>query len=408
MTIPTVAILPTKPETGKTFLLDHDLLSLKNTQRRLAGRLALVPKIDLDAYRFRAVIDWIEFRVYLGRTTQAQHVQDVLRRRLDRNGFIYPQDLGPGKTFSICTIKVQEPGSLALISAIHRDLVDTFAEIRPSQITGIEISVDAYPRRDSDEARAILVGGLQRTIWTDRDIWSKPNSRPRMVFGRGEKQTIKLSREPEKDETIASRSVPDNHEVPFIDSTMYLGAKEGDDVMIRVMEKIRDKQRPDGSFDALTDDQKRPRIEVTLKGQELAGLGLTDVPSLERFEVTKIKKRYFQFRLPTFAWTQNPKRPIEVLSNMREEWRARTFLKAGITGLMAMDASNASIRKNMMPRVRATLKLMAGPHAPASVKGSPRIAPAFSSWEKLNSKVDVAFQSLSKREKTAWEAIAQR
>lgn len=229
-----------------------------------------------------------------------------------------------------------------------------------------------------------------------------------MVFGRGKKETLKLSPGPEMDATIGSSSAPDNHQAPMIDATLYLGAREGDDVMIRIMDKVMDKQRPDGSFDALTGDQKRARIEVTLKGQELAELGLTDVPSVEGFEVTKIKKRYFQFRLPTFAWTQNPKRPIEALNNTREEWRARTFVNAGITGLMAMDASNTSIRKNMVPRVRATLKMMAGPHAPAGLKGSPRLAPAFSSWEKLNSKVDVAFQSLSKREKTAWEAMAQR
>ncbi|OJH42989.1 hypothetical protein IE00_19375 [Paracoccus sp. SM22M-07] len=52
-------------------VLQYEPLALSNTQRRLKNRTALVPILNLDEYRFRTVIDWIEFRVQLARPTQA-------------------------------------------------------------------------------------------------------------------------------------------------------------------------------------------------------------------------------------------------------------------------------------------------------------------------------------------------
>ena len=266
-------------------------------------------------------------------------------------------------------------------------------------MTAVEVSVDAYPRQPSDEARATLLGALQRTIWTDRDIWSNPNSRPRMAFGRGKKMTVKLSPEPGMDSTDLSRLVPDNHVVPFVDATMYIGARDDDDVMIRIMDKVKDKQRPDGTFDALPDDRKRVRIEARLKGIALLPLGITDVPSLRRMKITSIKKRYFQFRLPTFAQSK-PTSAADVMHNTKEVCRARAFLRSGITALMAMDAASADYRQTLLPGLTNTLRARKSSGARASA--GKRLAAAFVSWDGLNRKVDAAFQQLHKREETAW------
>jgi hypothetical protein len=102
-----------------------------------------VPDIDLAAFSFRAVYDWIEFEVHLGRTTQAQHVQSVLRRHLDRNSHIIPTDPGLGDTFTRCAIKVQDPPNMAIVAQIHRDLVGIYGEAAVSRVTAIELSVDA-------------------------------------------------------------------------------------------------------------------------------------------------------------------------------------------------------------------------------------------------------------------------
>lgn len=399
MNIPTTSTLRSKKPTARSYRLHFDLLETNSIQRRLRHQKVLVPAINLDTYRFRTVIDWIEFRIHLGRVTQVQHVQQVLRKHLDRDSFIAPENLGEGKTFTTCSIRIQEPSSLALIATIHQDLANTFGEAAGSRVTAVEVSVDAYPREPSDEARATLLGALQRTIWTDRDIWSNPNSRPRMAFGRGKKETMKLSPEPDMDSTDLSRMVPENHVVPFVDATMYIGARDDDDVMIRIMDKVKDKQRRDGSFDALPDDRKRVRIEATLKGLALLSLGVTDLPSLRRMKITSIKKRYFQFRLPTFEQPK-PASAADVMHNTKEVWRARAFLRSGITGLMAMDAASADYRQTLLPGLTRTLRAMKSSDARTSA--GKRLAPAFVSWEGMNKKVDAAFQQLNKREETAW------
>ena len=172
MHLPTIAILPfAKSPATPPLMLNHDAVALKNSQARLRGRTALVPDIDLGSWKFRAVIDWIEFRMHFSRGTQVQHVQDVLRRFLGRNGDITREDKGPGDVFSVCTIKVQEPKNLALITTTHQALVDTFGGATGARVTGIEISFDAYPCKPSNDARSTLLAVMQRTIWTTRDIW---------------------------------------------------------------------------------------------------------------------------------------------------------------------------------------------------------------------------------------------
>ena len=98
--------------------------------------------------------------------------------------------------------------------------------------------------------------------------------------------------------------------------------------MVRIMDKVKDKQRPDGSFTEFFDD-KRVRIEVTLSEAELDRLGITNIQSLRYLKLAAFQRRYFQFKLPTFD-LQNVG-----LHRALEGWRADTYLKAGLTGLMA-------------------------------------------------------------------------
>lgn len=406
MNLPTTATLATFDTNKQIFPLEHDLTPLAKVQRRLAGRVAMVPVVNLSAYRFRALIDWIEFRVHLARATQVQHLQKVLRRHLDRDSHIEPESLAAGNAFTACTIRVQEPASLALVATLHQDILNTFGEAAASRVTAIEISVDAYPRRPADQARWTLQGALQRTIWTGRDIWSSPDSRPRMFGANGKLEKLTppppdeaLKKKLEHDDELLNAIVPEHHLPPVIDGTMYLGAQY-DDVMIRIMDKVKDKQRPNGTFDALADHQKRTRIEVALKRIELPALGITDVPSLHRMKITSIKKRYFQFRLPTFSHRSAISSGADVMRNTKDVWRARTYLRSGIVGLMAMDAATDAFKGTELPRVRQTLKVLM-PRLPRSLGGT-RLAADFVSWEELNQKVDVAFRQLEKREKTAW------
>lgn len=408
MTLPTEAELPYAKTATAPLTLTHAVVALKNTQARLAGRLALLPDVSLEDYRFRAVTDWLQFRMHLGRPTQARYVQDVLRQFLTRDSRIVPLDIGPGDVFSLCTIKVQEPASFARMVEIHQRLVDTFGEASTSQVTGVEFSIDAYPHAPSNTARALLLGAMQRTIWTDRDILSKPNSRPRTIFG-DEKAVFKLS--PPTDQEAArgrfsrgkerlNRIVPHHHDSPFLDGTMVVGAVE-DDVMIRVMDKIIDEQNPKKAAKTLTADEQRVRIEVTLKEGELKDLGVHDLYSLATLKLVALQKRYFQFRLPTFSWRDNPQTGSDVLNNTQEEWRAETYLRSGVTGMVAMETARAEHMAVARKGAKDVLTAMGKQMTPTS-----RRAANFVSYKALNRKVTDALSGLARREASAWKRLS--
>ena len=400
MTLPTIADLPFAKTPTPSLKLSHRLVPVAFNQARFHGRRMLVPDLDLADYRFRALIDWIEFQMQFNRGVQVQQLQPVMLRFFGRNAHIVAEDAGPGGVFTRCRIKVQEPPNLATVAKAHSALVSAFGDAGHSCMTGIEISIDAYPKTPCQIARAKLLGVMQRTIWTERDIWTQPNSRPRSVFG-GAKETFKLSPGPEMDLNGDRRTAPEQHMVPVLDGTMLLGAKD-DRVMIRVMDKVIDRQRPDGTHLRLTENEKRVRIEATLRGIELAAAGLMMMSSLHRFRFIAVQKRYFRFKLPTF----NPRQPIskgvDLAHNRDQALRAETYLRAGITGLMVretvMDVRRAQVRR----QVNRALKAMG---RPAQKHQAARRAPAFVSYEDMNRRVVIALQHLDKREQTAWKRM---
>lgn len=64
MWLPTLAELPFYAVAKQPLHLDHEIIKLRNRQTRLEGRIALKPVLNLSGWKFDAVIDWMEFRVY--------------------------------------------------------------------------------------------------------------------------------------------------------------------------------------------------------------------------------------------------------------------------------------------------------------------------------------------------------
>ena len=403
--LPTTAHLPFADPTKVPGQLDHAEVSLKNKQCRLQCRSALIPQIDLEKYRFRAVIDWIEFRVHLGRGTQLQHLQDFLRPFLGRKPFIEREDKSAGDVFSICTIKIQEPAGLAHVTVIHQALIAKYGELAPSCVTGIEISLDAYAKNETAALRSLMVGVMQRTIWTNRDIWTNSNSRPRSIIGMKKVDVFKLLPRPDDIYDHMTKPTQELCKEPFADGTMYLGA-EDDDVMIRVMDKVKDGQHPDGTFIALTDQTSRARIEVTLKVAELLRIGLTDIASLRQFKLTEVQGRYFQFRLPTFAIRQNPKRTIDVISNNEEARRADAYLRSGNLAVMLRDEARLARWKTLKRRITNLTRASGGVSV---IKKTSRLSTnTFVAYRALDRKVAVAIRHLSAREERAWRKVTAK
>lgn len=402
MRLPTIAELPYTKTPRPALKLAHKLVPVRHTQARLRWRHVLEPDLDLGAYRFRAVVDWIRVRVAFARGTQRQHLQTILRPFLNQTCKIDAADMGPGDVFTRCAITIQEPTSLARVVKAQQALVAAYGEVEPAQITGIEISIDAYPKTGSQAARALLLGAMQRTIWTDRDIWTNPNSRPRSVFGSSERSVYKISPGPEHDLKGEKRILPQQHRAPALDATMVLGAQD-DAIMIRVMDKLLDRQHPDGSRDVLEEDQRRVRIEVMIQGAELPAIGLTGMDSLQRFRFITLQKRYFQFRLPTFDVRIPVTRGSDLVRHWSEARKAEIYLRGGVTALMSRDKGWENKLGRFRKKVRSTLIAMGKATTKRAVE---RRAPAFVSYEDLNRKVVDALQTLEKREQTAWNRFS--
>lgn len=406
MSIPTIAILPYRKVSRRALSLEYRVRPLEMPQRRFRNRYVMVPDIDLSSYRFQAVFDWIEFEVHFAQRTQAQHVQKVLRRFHERDSWIVPKDTGAGATFSSCTIKVQAPKSRATITAMHAALIDAYGEAARSRVTGIEVSVDIYPRKPSELARAKMLGVLQRSIWTDRDILAQANSYPRFVWGRGRKSQQKmlpvlrgLDAGNGAAKTSGDHYSPweqhELHHTPGLDTTMYLGAKT-DDVMIRIMDKVVDEQRPDQTKRDLDEKEKRVRIEVTLQGKALEEFGLSDVPTLDGFKVTTLQGDFFTFRLPTVVGpVQGQSDALHAVRVWLDRHRIEGYLKTGMVGLSAMDHGRDKRLKPVRRKVREQLK-KAGKPVLSSL--DERVAQSYCAYQDLNQRVAAAMRDLIKRE----------
>ena len=106
---------------------------------------------------------------------------------------------------------------------------------------------------------------MQRTVFTTRDIWSNPRSRPRTSIGLRtagleDLNNRKLLVEGDDGKPGVAYLRPENHRPAFVDGTMYFGDRDNDDVMIRVMDKVRDVQnREKGTYKIISETEKRVR-----------------------------------------------------------------------------------------------------------------------------------------------------
>ncbi len=88
-----------------------------------------------------------------------------------------------------------------------------------------------------------------------------------------------------------------------------------------------------------------------------------------------------------------------MLRNTQQDWRVRTYLNAGVTGLMGMDAAVDKHRKKIQPGVQKVLRRMN--LTPARTWAGKRLSAPVVSWAAMNKKVNAALRDLMKREATA-------
>ena len=328
---------------------------LRSSQARFTSRTTLTPQIELDAYRCRAVIDWIDIHFELSRPTQHWHINERIKKLTGRKEYAEALNTGAGMTASQYRLRVQEP-DLSSVRTVLEDLQKNYSLASPATICAIEISIDFYPKSPSDEARAKMHGVLVRHFFPTTRVLTNSRTWPRFMPGSLKSTDYVVSRnEGDASLDIGDRMTPGMDRQALYDSTYYVGERDSSRAFWRIQNKVLDKQnKAAGTRDKLPDDMKRTRIEVTLGEAGCREVGLDSLDDLGAAKITRLQKSFFQFMKPTFLDVRpNIHRagPVAVKRKV-EEYRKQRFFNAGVLGLQIRDGAREELRAIEMPNIR--------------------------------------------------------
>lgn len=379
--------------------LHYEPVELPNSQKRLDGRHALRPAIDLSSFKTRAVIDWFTLGVLLEKTTHFRWVQSEIAGLLGRPPFV-KNIFGKSNDASVgFDVTFQEPDIPTVLKAVAA--IDAKFRLAMSPIVrSIEISVDFTPKVPNELERARMARILMNHLLIQPDVITSLRDRPRTVWGRDERSIMRLlydSKHLTAEENKRFLIETERDREPFTDGTLEIGAKEAE-VRWRVMEKIIDRQNISaGTFVALDEADKRARIEVTLDRPEVEALGLTFLSDLAGLDFTRLQGRYFRFFLPTFSG-ESAHRPgrRSAFVHWRDRQRALKFGKTGSIGLKAMDEAcveqHTKLKRGVLNDLHSRdLRLPRDRRAGRGSTGS------FIAYEELNRRVRTALRNLGQR-----------
>lgn len=373
--------------------------TLRRSQARFAGRMALAPQIDLSAYRCAAVVDWIDVEFELSRRTQYWHLNNRIEKKTGRKEFLEPLDLGEGNTASRYKLRVQEP-DLELVRKVLADLKTEYGLATPPRIAGIEISVDFYPKSPSEEARARMHGVLVRHFFPTTRVLRTHRMWPRFMPGSIKPTDYTISRNKTDDSLdIGDRMSPHLDRIVLYGSTYYVGERDDPRAFWRIQNKVLDKQnKAAGTRDELADDEKRVRIEVTLGREGCREIGLERFTDLKALRITRLQKAFFQFMKPTFAViSPSSVRAASTATKRKVEgYRKERFLNAGVLGLQIREDARGELRTREMPTIRK-LHRESGTKMPARMRAGTGSYGTMVVYEELTRKVERALAALQSK-----------
>ncbi len=121
------------------------------------------------------VVDWIDVEFELGRPSQHWHLNDRIEALTGRKEYPEALDVGPGGTATRYRLRVQEP-DFGQLKGVLADIRSEYGFAAPALVVGIEVCIDAYPLRPSEEARARLHGVLVRHFFPTSPFLRSPSS----------------------------------------------------------------------------------------------------------------------------------------------------------------------------------------------------------------------------------------
>ena len=284
----------------------YDVVPTSYIQARFQSSVTYVPRIDLGDYKCSSKVDWIEIEVSLQRATQARHLSEALRTSTSS---VYARDhvtrSGTGVRF-LLTIQNPSPGSLDYIQHFLRRKWG----LDSVRLRGIEVAVDWIPRDYSDLARWQMVAVLFRHHFPHNFPHTTPladlrqlhggTTRPQFVIPGMIGQPRRIPDTDFKEEHVQTRVLRDHWDFDhYIDATVYRGYKTGP-IMFRIQNKVTDRRyRKHGTYEELSPVGRRARIEVVLRGEELAARDLASVDDVSAFRFERLQSELFNFRFPT-------------------------------------------------------------------------------------------------------------
>lgn len=373
--------------------------TLRKSQARLVNRTALTPQIDLEAYQCRAVVDWIDIQFELSRRTQYWKLNDRIEKLTGRKEYPEALDLGEGKTATRYKLRVQEP-DFRTVRRVLDDFESKYGFAVPARVTGIEISIDFYPLKPSEEARARMHGVLVRHFFPTTGVLTGKLKWPRFMPGSIKKTDYTVSRnESDSSLDIGARMTPGMDRPALYNSTYYVGERDDLRSFWRIQNKVLDKQnKAAGTRDELPEDKKRVRIEVTLGHEGCRKIGLIRFSDLETLPLTRLQKGFFQFMKPTFAIIRSGgARPGSAAVKRKvEEYRRERFLNVGVLGLQIREDAKEELRALHLPGIKRWHRTQ-GSKMPPKLRTGAGAYGTMIAYEELTRVVERALAGLQRR-----------
>lgn len=316
---------------GRT--IPYELRTDVKAQSRKRYRAELTPLVNLSDYTTRAVFDWIEVQVFLGRETTWQSVQNAVEKHYART----PRVTGPngetrykGHQFRI---RLHDPVP-RVIEACMDEIESRHGFVCRPELASIEISLDWYAKSGRAEDRDVMVGLLQRHFLPPQGVMERKYDQARCFTKVGDVRRTYRILEYSDSEAAHPELDLDYDEAPRVDGTTYFC---GDDapVLWRIMHKVRDCQKPaEGEYIDLTEKQSRARIEICLREKPLRDLGLKTIDDLRGFNFDTLRTTHFNFKLATVTQAHPKMDSIDrVVSSFRRPLEMRRFISAGVYGV---------------------------------------------------------------------------
>lgn len=307
------------------------------------------------------MIDYVEIAFTSGIPTQFRHIQSALKEIIPRPpGKLHwiKNTNGTEASATEFIVTIQDPIILELLK-VDELLRRRFKMTGFSAIVAVEVSVDFYPISTEDDERSKIVGVLQRCYLPKFDAYTNRRDRPRFVTDSPDDSTNSLttylypSHNSNAPGARDSWLKPESARIPFIDKIIYIGEKESDN-LTRIQNKIGNK-RVGKVFEALTQDTKRARMEITLKGKKLSDIGIIKITDLAAFNFATLQKEFFHFALPTFPDDYGSER-MDAIKRVTNHRNIEHFLKTGHSGMGFVELGRKNWIDQVMPDVRAQLK----------------------------------------------------